>query len=146
MGQIETALRFSEGAVAIMVLGPYWFVFALVVVSLVWAGLKQRPFQTRLWRPSHWLVLSHLLFFAAAIALGTLCPYPTTNPTIPHYPNRPAALCLAALLYGSLASCAFWVWRMKGFRWFGSSLMALIEMPTVGALFVASMSVTGDWL
>jgi hypothetical protein len=35
---------------------------------------------------------------------------------------------------------------MKGFRWFAGSLMALMEVPVLGALFVAGMSVTGDWL
>jgi hypothetical protein len=35
---------------------------------------------------------------------------------------------------------------MKGFRWYASSLMALIELPTFAALFVAGMSVAGDWL
>jgi hypothetical protein len=35
---------------------------------------------------------------------------------------------------------------MKGFRWYATSLMALMELPIIGALFVAGMSVTGDWL
>jgi len=48
--------------------------------------------------------------------------------------------------YGSLASCGFWIWRMKGFRWYATSLMALAELVTWGALFVAGMSITGDWL
>jgi hypothetical protein len=34
----------------------------------------------------------------------------------------------------------------EGFRWFASRLMAAIECPIVGALFIAGMSVTGDWL
>jgi len=35
---------------------------------------------------------------------------------------------------------------MKGFRWYAGSLMALMELPTFGALFVAGMSVAGHWL
>jgi hypothetical protein len=35
---------------------------------------------------------------------------------------------------------------MKGFRWYASSLTGLIELPTFAAMFVAGMSVTGDWL
>jgi hypothetical protein len=49
-------------------------------------------------------------------------------------------------MYGSFASCVFWIWRMNGFRWFAASLMALMEVPVLGALFVAGMSVTGDFL
>jgi hypothetical protein len=99
-----------------------------------------------LWKPYHWLVLTQCLFFAAAIAVGVLGASPTTNPTIPHHPSRTATLWLNVLDYSSLASCAFWIWRMKGFRWYGSSLMGLIELPTFAALFVAGMSITGDWL
>ena len=35
---------------------------------------------------------------------------------------------------------------MKGFRWFAASSMVVIEIPIVGAIFIAGMSVTGDWL
>jgi hypothetical protein len=142
----QTALRFSGWALEFMAVRPFSIISALVVVSLIWAALRQRPFHNQLWKPSHWLVLSQLLFFPAAIALGALWPNPTINPAIHHPPNRSAILCLNVLLYGSLASCAFWIWRMKSFRWFGSSLMALIELPTLSALFIAAMSVTGDWL
>jgi hypothetical protein len=35
---------------------------------------------------------------------------------------------------------------MKGFRWFAVSLMTIAEIITWGAIFIAGMSVTGDWL
>jgi hypothetical protein len=35
---------------------------------------------------------------------------------------------------------------MKGFRWYATSLMVLVEVLTWGALFVAGMSVSGDWI
>ena len=35
---------------------------------------------------------------------------------------------------------------MKGFRWFAASLMALVEVITFAAIFVAGMSISGDWL
>ncbi len=146
MGHVQSALRFSEWALEFMLVPPVCFVFALAAVSFVWAGQKQRPYQTRLWKPYHWLVLTHLLFFPAVILVGVLCANPVTNPTIPHQTDRSARFYLDALSYGSFASCAFWIWRMKGFRWYASSLMALIELPTFGALLVAGMSIAGDWL
>jgi hypothetical protein len=146
MGHVQAALRFSEWAMEFMVVPPFCFVSPLVAVSFVWAGLTQRPFQARLWKPYHWLVLTHLLFFPAAIVVGVLFANAVTDPSIVKHADRSAVLWLNTLSYGSLASSAFWIWRMKGFRWCASSLMALIELPTLGALFVASMSATGDWL
>jgi hypothetical protein len=133
-------------ALEFMVVGPLAIVTLVVTVSIVWAALKQRPFHYRLWKPFHWLVLSQFLFFPAAIVIGTLWPSPTTNPALPRDPNRTASLCLYVLWYASLASGVFWIWSMKGFRWFAGSLMALIELLTSCALFVAGMSVSGDWL
>ena len=74
MGQVQTALRCSEWALEFMSIGPMPVLFMLAVVSLVWAALNQRSFHSGLWKRSHWLCLSHLLFFPAAIALGTLGP------------------------------------------------------------------------
>ena len=121
---------------------------ALIVViasgSLACAGIQQAPFRTQAWKTHHWFVLSHMLFFAAAIAVGML--WPATGPPSTRFPNRAGVRYLDAVMYSSFASCAFWIWRMKGFRWFAGSLMALMEVPVLGALFVAGMSVTGDWL
>jgi hypothetical protein len=147
MGHLYTSLRLSQWALeAVVFLPPLAIAFALAGISFVWAGIKQRPFKTGLWKQYHWLVSSHLLFFVAAIAVAVFYANPITNPTITHPSNPSGALCLDAVTYGSLASCGFWIWRMKGFRWYATSLMALAEVITYGALFVAGMAVTGDWL
>jgi len=124
---------------------PFCYVFVIVGISFVWAGQKQRPFHTRLWKSYHWLALTHLLFFVAAIVVGVQRANPVIS-HIPHSVNRTAELCLDAVTYGSLISCGFWIWRRKGFRWYAASMMALAELITWGALFVADMSITGDWL
>jgi len=146
MGRIHTALKFSEWALEFMIVPPICFAFLFGAISLVWAAQKQRPFHTRMWKPHHWLALTHLLFFAAAIIVGVLGQNPVTNPTIIHSADKTAELFLDVVTYGSLASCVFWIWRMKGFRWYATSLMALAELVTWGALFVAGMSITGDWI
>ena len=125
---------------------PFCVAFILAAVSFVLAGIKQRPFKTRLWKPHHWLVATHLLFFAAAIDVGVLSANPVVNPTIPHHADPIGRHALDALTYGSMASCCFWVWHMKGFRWYATSLIAMAELITFGALFVAGMSVAGDWI
>jgi hypothetical protein len=118
MERIHTALRFAEWALEFMIVPPICFAFLAAAISLVWAGQKQRPVQTRLWKPHHWLAFTHLLFFAAAIVVGVLGQNPVTNPTIAHSADKTAMFYLDAVTYGSLASCAFWIWRMKGFRWY----------------------------
>jgi hypothetical protein len=118
---------------------PFSVGLAIAVVSAASAALNQHRFIRRCWKPIDWLSLSQLLFFPAAIAIGTLCRW---TPTVPHAANRTAILSLNALLSGSFVCGAFWVWRMKGFRWFASRLAALIQLPTLGAVIVAGMSIT----
>jgi len=143
---VHTALQFSGWALEAVLLPPVCFVFAVAAMSFVLAAWKQRPVQTRLWKPYHWLFLTHLLFFAAAILVAVLLENPVSNPTIPHHASASARVWLDILTYGSLVSYAFWVWRMKGFRWFAFSLMFLAELSVWGALFIAGMSIAGDWL
>ena len=81
----------------------------------------------------------------SAIVVGVVWVNPMTNLGV-HPVDRSADLCLDVLTYGSLVSCAFWVWRMKGFRWYAASVMLLVELPTWGAFCIAGMAITGYWL
>lgn len=134
-------------ALELMILPPFCIAIAASTASLIAAGMQQRPFSAGMWRPYHWFVSSHVLFFVVAIAVGVFGATPSvTNPTIPHVPNTAAEHCLDAVTYASVLSCGFWIWRMKGFCWFAVSLLFLAEAITWGAFVVAGMSVTGDWL
>ena len=146
MEHFSTVLRFSEWAIETLILPPLCIVFVLLAISLGCAAIKQRPLKMRLWKPYHWLVITHGLFFAAAILVGVFGANPITNPTIPHHPIPAAEHFLDLVTYGSVASCGFWIWQMKGFRWFAASLLLLFEVITWGAFVVAGMSVSGDWL
>jgi hypothetical protein len=146
MDHLNTALKFSAWSLEALSLPPLLFVLILSAISLVWAGLKQRPFKTGRWKTNHWFVVSHLLFFVSAIAVAVFGVNPNTNPTIPHPPIPAAELCLDIVTYGSIASCGFWIWRMKGFRWYAASLLLVAEVVVWGALSIAGMSVSGDWL
>jgi hypothetical protein len=147
MSAINTAVRFSEWAFEFVLVSPLCIIFAIAVVSLVGATGKQRPIKMGLWKRYHWLALTQLLFFPFAIGIGVSCAKPTADYfNAARHADRTALLCLNALCYSSFASVVFWIWRMKGFRWYATSLMTLIELPTLGALFVAGMSVAGDWL
>lgn len=86
------------------------------------------------------------MFFIGAIAIAVFGANPITNPIAPHPPIPAAKHCLDAVTYGSVVSCGYWIWRMKGMRWFATSLMFVAEVITYGALFIAGMAVSGDWL
>ncbi len=124
MGQLRSVPWLAEQALMFFIVGLFP-ASVIAAFSLFSAGLNQRPFKTRLWKPHHWLVLTHLLFFAAAIGIGALWENPIANPGIPHHADPVARFYLDVVTYGSLVSCAFWIWRMKGFRWYAASLMAL---------------------
>jgi hypothetical protein len=143
---VYTSLRFSQWALEFMLIPRVLVLVVLTVISLTLAAIKQRPFERQLWKPYHWLALTHLFFFPAVIAAGVIWANPVTNPTIPHHAIETGRRCLDLLLYASLASCAWWIWRMRSFRWFAASLMLLAEVPVLCGLFIAGMSVAGDWL
>lgn len=142
MEHMDTAARLTSWALDVPFSRPFSFVFLLGAISFIAAALVQRPFRRHLVKGHHWLVLTQCLFFPAAIAVGVFWSNPLADPAIAHHGN----LWLDVVTYGSLASCAFWVWRMKGFRWYAASLMTMAEVITWGAIFIAGMSVTGDWL
>jgi hypothetical protein len=147
MEHLYTSLRFSAWALeGTVFLPPLSIALVLSTVSLVWAGIKQRPIRTERWRPYYWLVVTHSFFFVAAIAVAVFGANPITNPTVPHPPIPAAKHCLDFVTLGSFVSCGFWVWRMRGMRWFATSLMLVAEVITYGALFIAGMAVSGDWL
>jgi hypothetical protein len=146
VGFVQTSLHFSQWALEAMLIPRVFVVVVLTLISLTLAAIKQRPFERELWKPHHWLVLTHLLFFPAVIAAGVVWANPVTNPTVPHHAIETGRWSLDLLWYASLGSCAWWIWRMRGFRWFATSLMLLAEVPVFCGLFIAGMSIAGDWL
>jgi hypothetical protein len=125
-------------------LPPIFAILAISFVGLIVSAIRQ-PLE-RFWKPYHWYVLTHLSFFAVAIVLGTLGAADGPGAIQPIHPNRAANLCLGILFWASFASCAFWIWRMKGIRWFAASLVGIMQSFVLGAFFIAGMSVAGDWI
>jgi hypothetical protein len=140
----ESFQRFSLWSLGALSLPPLLIALSICIVSLIAAFFWQRPFRGKSWHGSYWLVFTQLLFFPATIVVGLLFP---ANGVMPKpVPSAVGRWWLDALWYLSLAVGCFWVYRMKGLRWFAASLVALQEILLVGAYFVAGMSVTGDWL
>jgi hypothetical protein len=129
------------------VIPPVLVLVVLTVISLTLAAIKQRPFERDLWKPYHWLVLTHLFFFPAVIVAGVIWSNPVTNPTIPHPAIETGRRFLDLLWYASIASCVWWVWRMRGFRWFAPPAAQLCGRthPARGRLPHGSTDVCLGW-
>jgi hypothetical protein len=111
-------------------------------LSLVFACINELPFQSPRWKRSYWLVFTQLLFFPIVISIGVLYPAASVN--------RGAAVSTAnkvsqMLGWLSMALAVFWVYRMKGTRWFAISLVVVIQVILMGAFFISGMAVSGDW-
>jgi len=123
---------------------PVLLMTGVCIVGVVVSFARQQPFRTRLWRPWYWLIFTQMLFFPAIVAVGVLFPAVSGWPH-PHG-NVTGERLLDGLFCFSLATSAFWLWRMKGLRWLSASLLVLQQVLLVGAGLVAGMSVSGDWL
>lgn len=119
--------------------------FVLAIIGVVLSIAWQVPFEPGRWKRCYELIFSQLLYYPAIIAHGTLY-RDHTPPSQP--PNANSLVDLAPeVLFGlSLVSGAFWIIRMKGLRWFAFCLVCLQQILVIGAIFVATMSITGDWL
>jgi hypothetical protein len=128
---------------ALLHIPPFLAIFIFACLSLALAFWKQRPLQNPLWKHSHWFVLTQLLFFPAVISLGVL--YPASSPSFYHAQSFASRAC-GLLGWLSVALAGFWVYKMKGVRWFALSVVAVLEIILMGAFFVSGMAVSGDWL
>jgi len=113
-----------------------------LIISAIW----QKPFQGKLWKPHYWLVLTQILFVPALCAIGVLYRV-IPDPTKP-LPKESAVAnwSINILVLLSLASIFLWVYRMKGVRWLAFCVLAIQEVFVFGAMFMAGMSISGDWL
>ena len=83
-----------------------------------------------------------MLFYPIIIGVGTIFDVKTHG--IQSIQNGERLLNTLILL-SCLLGC-FWIYRSKGIRWLVASLVLLQEILLLGAIFVAGMAVTGDWL
>ncbi|SRR6266849_1616077 len=139
--QFEVYLRWSfEALIAPTPLLGFFFALSL---SLAISTFRQKPWRKRVWHWSYWFALSQL-FFPATIAVGVLFPAISSWPS--PQANATGERWLNFTFYGSLATGVYWIYSMKGLRWFAASLIGLQQLVLACAGFIAGMSVTGQWL
>ncbi|HKT88562.1 MAG TPA: hypothetical protein VJQ59_09015 [Candidatus Sulfotelmatobacter sp.] len=136
---------FVQGLDIVVALPKIRLAFMLSIIGLLVSIAWQNPFGRGLWKRYYSAVFAQFLFYPAIIAIGVL--YRTGNPFQRLPRLNPFVEWTLYVLFGlSLLSGLFWVFRMRGLRWFALCLLVLQQILIFGALFVAEMSITGDWL
>jgi hypothetical protein len=143
MSQLQQFFWLCKFAGEFVLFPPCLIAFTLLLINLVIACVKQRPFQKGLWRSSYWLVLTQMLFSPAVMMVAVLG-------GVDFVPQREASkvtpLIADVLFWVSVALAVFWIWRMKGLRWFSFSVVILEQFLLCGAFVAADMATSGRWI
>ncbi|MBZ5723118.1 MAG: hypothetical protein LAO03_22490 [Acidobacteriia bacterium] len=142
--QFEWLLMQALSIVRVPLFG--WIFLALVSGVFISAAL-QNPFRSGRWKHHYFLVFTHALVFLAILSVGVLYRVPFPDPTKPLLKeNAVADWTLNILFFLSIILSIFWVYRMRNLRWLAFFVVALQELFLLSALFVAGMSISGDWI
>lgn len=109
------------------------------------AGTIQRSKIRSNWQSSYWLIFTQLLFYPLVIAVGVALRADLSLPIRPDQ-HRLQEHILYAIVIISLVTGCFWIYYSKGVRSLAAGLVMVQEVMLMGALFIAGMSVTGDWI
>ena len=122
-----------------------WLVTLCLFANLGTASIQTWRFHRVRWKKEYWFVFINLLFVPVVIAIGVLGridPSPVSRPQ----PNTVLVWANNGFFGISLLLGIYWVYRMKGLRWFAVALMMLQLWIIFFAGFIAGMALTGDWL
>jgi hypothetical protein len=146
-----------------MNLSHIWQFFQLLFIPLFWvvqipflgwgcllliivAGalfLWHKPYRKGLWKQFYWLVFTQLLFYPAVMAAGWIF---QLEPPF-YLPNSRTQTTgfwiIGSLFFISIALGLFWVWKIKGFRWYIFSFVATLQLLLCSACLFAGFSITG---
>ncbi len=128
-----------------LVVPPFVYTTAALALNLIASIVRQRPFNKPIWKQTYTSVILQFLFFPSVIAVGVVGRVDWQAPHFPR-PNQWGLRAVELFDAGSLIVFVYWVWKMKGLRWFALSLGILQLWLLAAAVFIASMSLTGTWL
>ena len=114
--------------------------FWTALVSLVATFYMQRPLRSAHWHWWNWLSLAQFLFCFPMLVLGVVYFYDGQSPV-----NQTAESGIGFLLLSSLPVATFWVYQMKGTRWFAFFLMAVQQLIIATTWLVSWWAITGLW-
>ena len=116
----------------------------LLIGNLLAALAFSRKGLQNSWKRSHWLVFTNLLLFPAVVAAGAIFsaePH-AQAPKI----SRFGEWALDAILLLTVLVGTYCVYVMRGLRWLALSILLVEECLLFGAMFIAGMAISGDWL
>lgn len=137
-----TYLRWS---LEFLYMPPFAYGTLLLGLSFIASVMRQRPFSKPIRKRTYWIVVLQFLFFPATLAVAVLGRVDWEQPHFPG-PNKWGLRAEDVFAVVSLIVSIYWVWRMKGLRWFAVSLAMLQLWLLAAASFIAAMSLTGTWL
>jgi hypothetical protein len=124
---------------------PFAYGTLLIGLSFIASVIRQRPFLKPIWKKTYYIVVLQFLLFPATLAVAVLGRVDWQHVPFPG-PNKWGLRAEDVLALGSLIASGYWVWSMKGLRWFAFSLAMLQLWLLAAANFIAGMSLTGTWL
>lgn len=134
-------LTYTLWAIESLLYGPSLFITLALVIQFIIALIMQKPFGRGARRAIHWFSLASFVLFPLVTAVGVAGSRPHGAAI-----QRWAVYTVAFLFCTSLFWAIVVVWKMKGFRWFAVSASLLALWLGLGGLFIAGMSISGDWL
>jgi hypothetical protein len=124
---------------------PFVYGTLLIGLSFIASAIRQRPFFKPIWKKTYYIVVLQFLLFPATLAVAVLGRVDWQQVPFPG-PNRWGLRSEDFFALGSLIVSGYWVWCMKGLRWFALSLAMLQLWLLAAANFIAGMSLSGKWL
>jgi hypothetical protein len=95
-----------------------------------------------MWRNQYWLSLTQFLFFFAFVWVSAVAPY-----DYHHAKQNPVAhWAIPILCFAAPAMAVFWIYRMRGLRWFAASLMGVQLGIALGGLGIAVLTTSGVFI
>jgi len=120
----------------------YWKISLPLLIITLLALLLNNPFKHKSLTQQNLLLLIPFAITVMIFLIGTILAHNDSQSLPPRWP----AYLLIGIASLHLPLGSFLVWKMKGFR-LGTIALNIFQMLlSLCALFVATMSVTGDWL
>jgi hypothetical protein len=116
------------------------------LIAMIVAGVIfwwHKPYRKGLWKHSYWLVFTQIIFYPAIMAAGLFFqlepPFYVRNST-----RQTTGFWITdCLFFISLALSIFWVWKIKGFRWYLFLFVAILQFYLCSAWLFTAFAITG---
>jgi hypothetical protein len=119
-----------------------WGCLLVIIVAgtLFW---WHKPYRKGLWKRSYWLVFTQLLFYPTVMAAAWF--FQLEPPSyLPNSKTQATGFWIIdSLFFISLALSIFWVWKIKGFRWYIFFFVTTLQFLLCSAWLFAGFSMTG---